>query len=71
VEVRSLVEGEWRVALYQGDELVRLYSVDWHGDLAAIYEKVIYEKVICEKVGNHAKRSRLRWRPRGSNLELP
>jgi Uma2 family endonuclease len=41
MEVRSLVDGVWQVAVYRGDDWVLLHSVGWAGNLGAIYEKVV------------------------------
>ncbi|MBC7969145.1 MAG: Uma2 family endonuclease [Verrucomicrobia bacterium] len=40
IEVRSLINGTWNVATYQGDASVTFHSLHWSGTLAAIYQKV-------------------------------
>jgi Uma2 family endonuclease len=41
IEVRSLINKDWEVATYQGDDSVVLHSIGWTGLLADIYEKVM------------------------------
>jgi Uma2 family endonuclease len=41
IEVRSLIDGVWQTAHYQGDDRVRLHSIGWSSALADIYKKVI------------------------------
>jgi Uma2 family endonuclease len=41
IEVRSLIDGVWQTAHYQGDDSVKFHSIDWSGELAQIYEKVV------------------------------
>jgi Uma2 family endonuclease len=45
IEVRSLMNGVWQVKVYRGDEWVTFHSVDWSGDLAAIYAKVMLSAI--------------------------
>jgi Uma2 family endonuclease len=40
IEVRSLIDGVWQIAHYQGEGPVTFNSIGWTGDLAEIYEKV-------------------------------
>lgn len=40
IEVRSLINGTWEVATYQGDAAVTFHSLHWAGALAEIYQKV-------------------------------
>ncbi len=40
IEVRSLINGTWKIATYQGDESMTFHSLDWSGTLADIYQKV-------------------------------
>ena len=45
IEVRSLINGEWQTAVYQGDDRVTLHSLDWSATLPEIYEKVVLQDV--------------------------
>jgi Uma2 family endonuclease len=40
IEVRSLIDGAWQTAIYQGDDRAMFHSIDWSGELAEIYDKV-------------------------------
>jgi Uma2 family endonuclease len=40
IEVRSLIDGVWQVANYQGEGPVTFHSIGWTGSLADLYHKV-------------------------------
>jgi Uma2 family endonuclease len=40
IEVRSLIDGAWQTAHYQGNDLVKFHSIDGSVEMAKIYEKV-------------------------------
>jgi Uma2 family endonuclease len=47
LEVRSLINGEWQTAIYQGDDRAVFHSIDWSGKMAEIYDKVTLQSAIA------------------------
>jgi Uma2 family endonuclease len=46
IEVRSLINGEWQTAIYQGDDRPIFHSIDWSGAMTEIYDKVTLDPVV-------------------------
>jgi Uma2 family endonuclease len=45
IEVRSLIDGEWRIVSYGVGDRVVFHSVGWAGDMQVIYDKVTLAKL--------------------------
>jgi Uma2 family endonuclease len=50
IEVRSLIGGEWQIVSYGVGDRVVFHSVEWSGDMKAIYDKVTLVKGPTDEV---------------------
>ena len=40
IEVRSRINNTWQTSTYRSGQLIKLHSIDWEGEVTAIYRKV-------------------------------